>query len=118
MFGLPLVIYIFSPFFDYPILRHTSRMVLGSFGMIAGTWITLMGLILVVIGWRKIHGARDLVTDGIYKHIRLRCVVRSLFKSSRYNWHGCVAAKNCEPHGADDPENECRNEVRLRADLP
>jgi protein-S-isoprenylcysteine O-methyltransferase Ste14 len=70
MFGLPLVIYIFSPFFDYPILRQTSRMVLGSFGMIAGTWITLMGLILVVIGWRKIHGARDLVTDGIYKHIR------------------------------------------------
>jgi protein-S-isoprenylcysteine O-methyltransferase Ste14 len=70
MFGLPLVIYIFSPFFDYPVLRHLSRRVLGSFGMIAGTWITLMGLILVVIGWRKIHGTRDLVTDGIYKYIR------------------------------------------------
>ncbi len=62
MFGLPLLIYIFSPFFDYPILRHAFRKVLGSFGMIAGTWITLMGLILVVIGWRKIHRARDLVT--------------------------------------------------------
>ncbi len=70
MFGLPLLIYLFSPFFDYPILRQVSREVLGSFGMIAGTWITLMGLILVVIGWRKIHRARDLVTDGIYKYIR------------------------------------------------
>jgi protein-S-isoprenylcysteine O-methyltransferase Ste14 len=70
MFGLPLVIYIFSPLFDYPILRHTSRQILGSFGMIAGTWITLMGLILVVVGWRKIHSAKDLVTDGIYKYIR------------------------------------------------
>jgi len=70
MFGLPLLIYIFSPFFDYPILRQTSRKVLGSFGMIAGTWITLMGLILVVFGWRKIHRAKDLVTDGIYKYIR------------------------------------------------
>ncbi|CAB1056753.1 hypothetical protein D1BOALGB6SA_1492 [Olavius sp. associated proteobacterium Delta 1] len=25
MFGLPLLIYIFSPFFDYPILRHKIR---------------------------------------------------------------------------------------------
>jgi protein-S-isoprenylcysteine O-methyltransferase Ste14 len=70
MFGLPLLIYIFSPFFDYPILRHAFRKVLGSFGMIAGTWMTLMGLILVVIGWRKIHRAKDLVTAGIYKYIR------------------------------------------------
>ena len=52
MFGLPLLISIFSPFFDYPILRHASRKVLGSFGMIAGTWITLMGLILVVVYYR------------------------------------------------------------------
>ena len=70
MFGLPLVVYIFSPFFDYPFLRHASSIVLGRFGMIAGTWITLMGLILVVIGWRKIHSAGNLVTDGIYKYIR------------------------------------------------
>ena len=70
MFGLPLVIYIFSPFFDYPILRHASREVLGSFGMITGTWLTLFGLILVVIGWRRIHRADGLVTDGIYKYIR------------------------------------------------
>ncbi len=68
--GLPLVIYIFSPFFNYPLLRHASRQVLGSFGMIAGSWITLTGIVLVVVGWRKIHRAKDLVTGGIYRYIR------------------------------------------------
>jgi len=70
MFGLPLVLYIFSPFFDYPALRPFSRQVLGSFGMIAGTWVTLAGIVLVVIGWRKIHAAKGLVTGGIYRWIR------------------------------------------------
>ena len=70
MFGLPLVLYIFSPFFDYPVLRQFSRRALGSFGMIAGTWLTLIGLILVIVGWRKIHRTRNLATDGIYKYIR------------------------------------------------
>jgi protein-S-isoprenylcysteine O-methyltransferase Ste14 len=70
MFGLPLVIYIFSPFFNYPLLRHASRQVLGSFGMIAGSWLTLAGIVLVVVGWRKIHSAKDLVTGGIYRYIR------------------------------------------------
>jgi hypothetical protein len=27
----------------------------GSFGMIAGTWMTLGGILLVISGWRKIH---------------------------------------------------------------
>jgi hypothetical protein len=53
-----LPIYIFSPFFDYPVLRHASREILGSIGMIAGTWMTLAGLILVVVGWRKLQKNR------------------------------------------------------------
>jgi protein-S-isoprenylcysteine O-methyltransferase Ste14 len=69
MFGLPLVIFIFSPLFDYPYLVPMSRQLIGRFGMIAGTWITLMGIVLVVIGWRKIHAAQDLVTDGLYRYI-------------------------------------------------
>ncbi len=70
MFGLPLVIFIFSPFFDYPELVWWTRRTFGSFGMIAGTWLTLFGLLLIVIGWRKIHGAQKLVTDGIYAYLR------------------------------------------------
>lgn len=70
MFGLPLIVYIFSPFFDYPFLRPLSREILGGFGMIAGTWLTLAGLLLVFFGWRKIYRAEALVTDGIYQYIR------------------------------------------------
>ncbi|MGD8227831.1 MAG: isoprenylcysteine carboxylmethyltransferase family protein [Desulfobacteraceae bacterium] len=70
MFGLPLVIFIFSPLFDYPFILPFSRRILGGFGMIAGTWITLAGILLVLLGWRKIHKAKGLVTDGIYRYIR------------------------------------------------
>ena len=70
MFGFPLAVYIFSPFVDYPKLVPISRRMFGSFGMIAGTWLTLMGIVLVILGWRKIHKARGLVTDGIYRYIR------------------------------------------------
>ena len=70
MFGFPLILFIFSPIFDYPKLVPISRQVFGSFGMIAGTWLTLAGIVLVIAGWRKIHDADGLVTDGIYRFIR------------------------------------------------
>ncbi len=70
MFGLPLVIYIFSPFFDYPFILPFSRKLLGSFGMVVGTWITLAGIVLVFLGWQRIHKAEGLVTDGLYGYIR------------------------------------------------
>ncbi len=38
--------------------------------MIVGTWITLAGILLVFIGWRKIHKAKALVTDGVYNYVR------------------------------------------------
>jgi protein-S-isoprenylcysteine O-methyltransferase Ste14 len=38
--------------------------------MVAGTWLTLMGIVLVILGWRKIHRSAGLVTDGIYRYIR------------------------------------------------
>ena len=70
MFGFPLILYIFSPLFDYPKLVPISRRMFGSFGMITGTWLTLSGIVLVFLGWRKIHKSEGLVTDGIYRHIR------------------------------------------------
>lgn len=70
MFGLPLVVFIFSPFFEYKFILPFSRKLLGGFGMILGTWITLAGIFLVIMGWRKIHQATGLVTDGIYKYVR------------------------------------------------
>ena len=70
MFGFPLMLYIFSPFFDYPKIVSFSRQIFGSFGMIAGTWLTLMGIVLVILGWSKIHKSDGLVTDGVYRFIR------------------------------------------------
>ncbi len=70
MFGFPLILFIFSPFLDYPKLLPISRQLLGSFGMIVGTWLTFLGILLVILGWLKIHKAKGLVTDGIYRYIR------------------------------------------------
>jgi protein-S-isoprenylcysteine O-methyltransferase Ste14 len=70
MFGFPLIVYIFSPFFDYPLMVPYNRKILGGYGMIAGTWLTFAGILLVFFAWRKIHKARNLVTDGIYGYIR------------------------------------------------
>jgi protein-S-isoprenylcysteine O-methyltransferase Ste14 len=70
MFGLPLVLYIFSPLFDYPFILPLSRKILGRFGMIVGTWLTLGGIVLVFLGWRQIHRAETLVTNGLYGYIR------------------------------------------------
>ena len=70
MFGFPLIIFIFAPLLDYPKLVPFSRKLFGSFGMIAGTWMTLAGILLVISGWRKIHKSQGLVTDGIYRYIR------------------------------------------------
>jgi protein-S-isoprenylcysteine O-methyltransferase Ste14 len=70
MFGLPLIIFLFSPFFTYPFIVPLSRELLGGFGMIVGTWLVLVGVVLVFLGWKKIHRAEGLITDGIYRYIR------------------------------------------------
>ncbi len=70
MFGLPLLVFFFSPLFDYPFVLPSFRKFMGPLGMILGTWLTLGGIVLVVMGWRKIHRATGLVTGGIYAHIR------------------------------------------------
>jgi protein-S-isoprenylcysteine O-methyltransferase Ste14 len=76
MFGIPLLIFILSP------LIHVSYneayiggwlnnpRIFGWIGAVIGAWLTLLGMILVVIGWHQIHRAKGLVTTGIYKYIR------------------------------------------------
>jgi protein-S-isoprenylcysteine O-methyltransferase Ste14 len=70
MFGFPFIIFIFSPIFEYPKLLSISRQMFGSLGMIIGTWFTLVGILLVILGWLKIHKSQGLVTDGIYRYLR------------------------------------------------
>jgi protein-S-isoprenylcysteine O-methyltransferase Ste14 len=59
MFGFPFIIFIFSPFFEYPKLLSISRQMFGSLGMIIGTdgiyrYIRhpqYIGLFLIMTGW-------------------------------------------------------------------
>jgi protein-S-isoprenylcysteine O-methyltransferase Ste14 len=76
MFGIPLLLFILSPVMhiSYYAKRNggwlNNPLIFGWNGAVIGVWLTLIGMILVIIGWHKIHGAKGLVTSGIYKYIR------------------------------------------------
>jgi len=84
MFGVPLLIFLLQPlgtdyrFWDtiwdtiglgqvktsvYYFSRHWPTRAVG-------VWMTVIGMLLVFLGWMKIHKSRGLVTGGIYKYIR------------------------------------------------
>jgi protein-S-isoprenylcysteine O-methyltransferase Ste14 len=80
MFGIPLLLYILSPLFNVspvqkipglpPIKWLNNPLIFGWFGMVIGTWMTLLGMILVIGGWTQIHRTTELVTTGLYKYMR------------------------------------------------
>ncbi|MFQ5798955.1 MAG: methyltransferase family protein [Bacteroidota bacterium] len=70
MFGWPLLIFLISPLVEIPSLRDWARQNLGHVGPVLGTWLSMAGLTLVVVGWRAIHKAEGLVTSGIYRYMR------------------------------------------------
>jgi protein-S-isoprenylcysteine O-methyltransferase Ste14 len=83
MFGIPLLLYILSPIMQvsYSAKRQggwlNNPLIFGWDGAVIGAWLTLIGMILVFIGWHQIHPERTrdfhasgLVTTGIYKYIR------------------------------------------------
>lgn len=59
MFGFPLAVYIFSPFIDYPKIVPISRHIFGSFGMIAGTWLTLIIFPILVFVYYRLALSED-----------------------------------------------------------
>lgn len=70
MFGWPLLIYLLSPLFDIPIIAHGYHRVFGHWLATVGTACSLFGLVLVVIGWKQIHAAKNLVMTGLYHYVR------------------------------------------------
>ena len=84
MLGFPLTIYIFAWLFDYQIkgrggmwdmlegvVGEQVTLVLEPFFIVLSVTMMLFGVILVIVGWRKIHSAKgSLVTDSIYAHVR------------------------------------------------
>jgi protein-S-isoprenylcysteine O-methyltransferase Ste14 len=70
MFGWPLLIFLLSPLVEIPSLREWAHHTLGRAGPVIGTWLSFLGLALIVLGWRQIHKGNGLVTTGIYRFVR------------------------------------------------
>lgn len=76
MFGIPLLLFILSAFIrvSYYARRNggwlNNPLMFGWNGAVIGVWLTLLGMLLVIIGWHQIHRAKGLVTSGIYRYIR------------------------------------------------
>ncbi|HEY9204506.1 MAG TPA: methyltransferase [Candidatus Methanoperedens sp.] len=86
MFGFPLTIFLLSSILGITIepTGETGHLIavaldrLGILGLEKGVFLVmavssvmiLAGLALIILGWRKIHKAEGLVTDGIYRYSR------------------------------------------------
>jgi len=83
MFGVPLSMYVITWLVgttlpDGILYGHTLQPWIGHWGMYIGTGLMVIGVVLVIVGWRVIHkrfwskeeGEGELVSDGIYGYIR------------------------------------------------
>jgi protein-S-isoprenylcysteine O-methyltransferase Ste14 len=83
MYGLPLTSYVFSWLFGYGGVYTLTYLLVGLIGenlfalvfhffiLPFSSIVMLVGMLLVVFGWRRIHEAKNqLVTTGIYGYVR------------------------------------------------
>ncbi len=83
MFGIPMSMYIITWVLGIKLPEgvfwgHTLFQQFGHLGMYIGTVFAIIGIILVVSGWKEVYrrywskeeGKGELVTDGIYRYIR------------------------------------------------
>ncbi len=70
MFGWPLVIFLVSPIVDVPSLSPWMHEHFGHTAGTVGTIVSLAGVVLIAVGWAKIHRAENLVQNGLYRYIR------------------------------------------------
>ena len=83
MFGIPMSMYILAWVFGAKIPEgifwgHTLVEQFGHLGMYIGTVFAMLGIVLVVLGWKEVYkrywskekGQGELVTNGIYNFIR------------------------------------------------
>lgn len=83
MFGVPMSMYIISWAFGRQLPEgilwgHTLSAYIGNWGMYLGVFFTVVGGVLIILGWRAIYmnywrhqsGQGQLVTKGVYRYIR------------------------------------------------
>lgn len=71
MFGFPLSVYFLSGILGMPLLEEDFMSYMYQIGMPVGSLVTIVGVLLIVLGWREIYRAKgQLVTGGVYGHMR------------------------------------------------
>ena len=70
MFGWPLFIFLLSPLLEIPTIARGFFGVVGHWPTSVGTGLSILGVLLIGLGWRQIHGSEGLVTTGLYRYIR------------------------------------------------
>jgi protein-S-isoprenylcysteine O-methyltransferase Ste14 len=70
MFGWPLFLFLVSPLVEVPSLAPMLFDAVGHWPARFGTLVSIFGILLIASGWTQIHGARGLVTSGIYRWMR------------------------------------------------
>lgn len=71
MFGFPLTIYFASSYLNLTIFEREFMTYMYKFGMLTGSVVTVVGIILIVLGWKEVYrGKGGLVTSGVYRYVR------------------------------------------------
>jgi len=71
MFGFPLSVYFLSSALGLSLLERQFMRYMYTLGMPIGSLITLLGIFLIILGWREVYRAKDmLATQGVYRYVR------------------------------------------------
>jgi protein-S-isoprenylcysteine O-methyltransferase Ste14 len=81
MFGIPLLLFVATPFFSHDAVPlHLGSLgtvylfkhyfIFGFTGTVIGSYLSLAGMVIILVGWIQIHKAKSLVKTGMYKFIR------------------------------------------------
>jgi len=70
MFGWPLLVFLVAPVVRVPSLAPWMYEHFGHSVAMAGTFVSLLGVMLIALGWVQIHRAHGLVKKGLYHYIR------------------------------------------------
>jgi len=71
MFGFPLTAYVISSGFGLTLFEREFTLYMHRVGMPVGSFVTFLGILLIVFGWREVYRTKDrLATQGIYAYLR------------------------------------------------
>ena len=70
MFGWPLLLFLLAPLVEVPGIARAWFDAVGHWPARVGTALSILGILLIGAGWRRIHRAEGLVTEGIYRWMR------------------------------------------------